>query len=265
MINIFKSLKPVIVCSLLAGGITACNTTKKTAEAIPPSGSHEPVRAMDYIGQKLHYVSFSGKADLQVSTESGNQNLNLNLRMRKDRDIWASILAMGVLEAARAYITSDSLFGLDRLSKTAYVLSYEEGMQLIGADIPFPMLQHLITGDPFIGEEVSPARVETADSVIQITQQQEGFEQVLTYHLQSRLLQHLTLNVPGRHFRCDIDYDTYKPVELKQPFAYSRRIIIDQAGKKIFLNMEFKNAHIDLPVDMNFSVPASYKRGAVTP
>jgi hypothetical protein len=264
MTNKIKSGSSIIVCGLIIWAAASCNTTKKTTESIPAAGSesHNLPRAADYIGQKLDYRSFSGKTDLQVRTETQNQNLNLNVRMRKDQDIWTSVLAMGVLEAVRAYITPDSLFGLDRLSKTAYVLSYKEGMQLIRAEIPFPMLQNLIIGNPLI-QDVPIANVEVKDSTILITQNDGAFRQVLTYHLRSHVLQHLSLKSSTRDFRCEADYSEYKPLALKQPFAFSRDIQIEQDGKKIYLKLDFNKAQLDEPVDMNFVIPSSYSRGAI--
>lgn len=263
MTDLLQNGKLMITCILLVWGATACKTAKKATEAAPaPAVSHKAPDAANYAGQRLSYTSFSGKADIEIKTETQNQNLVLNLRMQKDKDIWASVLAMGLFEAARAYMTPDSLLGLDRLSKTAYMLSYEEGMQLIRADIPFPMLQNLIIGNPFI-QDVPIAGAEVKDSMILITQDQGEFEQVLTYHLQSHALQHLSLKSSRRDFRCEINYGGYRPVALKQPFAFSRNIQIEQDGKKIVLDLNFNRAQIDVPVDMSFSIPVSYRQGII--
>jgi hypothetical protein len=216
-------------------------------------------KAEDYLGQLIAYNTFSGKAQMHFEKKDQNQDFTANVRMQKDKNIWSSIIALGIAEVARAYITPDSLRAIVRIGKKAYALSYKEGQELIQAQVEFPVLQNLFIGNPLIND-VPVRDFKEQDSLVLITLVKDDFTQVLTYNKQTGLLQQLALSSDKRDFKCDVRYEKYGAITNKQPFAFNRYIVITNKGEEIKLDMEFSKAELDVPIDVNFSIPTSYDR-----
>jgi len=253
--NHFRKIYSVLWLAGFSVAFTACKTASTVATK--PTEKVKTLQPEEYLAQKINFRTFSGKADLSLVKDDQNQNFSANIRMHKDKDIWSSLMVLGIAEVARAYITPDSLQALVRIGKKAYALSYEEGLKLIQAQVPFPVLQNLIIGNPLM-DSAKMVKVERQDSTIRITQQQKDFTQVLTYQETTRLLQKLSLSADQKDFKCTIDFSDYRPLALKQPFAYSRHIQIHNNEADILLDIDFNKAEVDVPVLMNFSIPASY-------
>jgi len=255
-----KDIIPLLAVVLLAG-VSACNVHKKIVEKpLEEASKATEVQKPDvYLKHRLDYKTFMGKGSLHVVTPDKSQNLNLVVNMNKDKDIMGSIRAMGLLEVARAFATPDSLFALNRLNKTAYVLGFEQGVKLLQAEIPFAALQDLFIGSPLMPETTPVTGMSVKDSVISITQQKDSFVQVLNYSLGTQVLESLKLTALNKPFSCTIKFSNYRKIGLGQPFAYDRTIDIDNKGKKINIELSFEDATIDMPVNTNFRIPGSYK------
>lgn len=237
--------------------ISSCAGSKKIAA--PVERPREGRSPEEYLAQKIVYTSFAGKAQTHFESKDQNQDFTTNLKMKKDQQVWASIVALGIAEVARASITPDSLRAVIRIGKKAYALSYEEGLKLIQAQVDFPVLQNLFIGNPLIDKgPIQNSQIK--DSLLHITMVNEDFKQELIYHTGTGLLERLNLTSAKRDFACNIIYGKYGAVNYKQPFAFSRTMVIDNAGEQVKLNLEFSKAELDVPVDLPFEIPASYTR-----
>jgi hypothetical protein len=267
--NSFKHIRTtcsklgIALCSVaLIISAEACKTTKKavTTEPVKPAG--ETLKPEDYLSRVIVWNSFNGKADMHFENKDQNQDFNGNLRLRKDKDIWASVIALGIAEVARAYITPDSLKAIVRIGKKAYALSYKEGLELIQAQVEFPVLQNLFIGNPLISD-VPVKKWDQKDSFVVITQIKDDFTQELTYNKRTGTLTDLQLSSTQRNFKCNIRYEKYGPITNQQPFAFNRYIVINNKGEEIKLNMEFNKAELDVPVEISFTIPDSYERMSI--
>jgi len=252
--------RTTLIGALMLSSIYSCKTSKKIASAPEVTNKIEQGRKPeDYLQQKINYSNFSGKAQMHYEGKNQSQDFTANIRMRKDKDIWSSIVALGgLLEAARAYVTPDSLKAIDKLGRKAYVLSYGEGTNLIDAQVEFPALQNLIVGNVLF-DNVPVKNVTEQDSLIMIAMSKDDFNQTLTYNKNTGLLQQTTLVSERRNFTCNISYEKYGAITGKQPFAYNRSIDISNKGQQVKLTMEFSKADLDVPVEMPFSISDSYK------
>jgi hypothetical protein len=259
--SVFSKSKIILGGLALMLTAAACSTAKKVATTEPVK-TVETLKPEDYLSHTIAWTAFNGKADMHFENKDQNQDFAGNLRMHKDKDIWSSIIALGIAEVARAYITPDSLKAMVRIGKKAYVLSYKEGLELIQAQVEFPVLQNLFIGNPLISG-VPVKHVEQKDSSIIITQVKDDFTQDVTYNKRTGTLTHLTLSSPQRNFKCEIRYEKYGPITNQQPFAFNRYIMINNKGEAIKLDMEFSKAELDVPIETAFSIPDSYERMAI--
>lgn len=263
----FRKLSIAISSVILMMGMEACHTTKNAlvVEQKPniDTTKKETLRAADFLNKQIAWNTFNGKAGMHFEKGDKNQDLSCNLRMKKDKEIWASLIALGILEAARAKITPDSLQAIYKIDKTAYVLSYKEGQELIGAQVEFPALQRLFIGNPLIASDVKVEKFEVLDTTVKITQVQDGYTQILTYSRKDWTLMNLQLSSAERQFDCNISYSKYSAITLQQPFAFERHVVIKNKGEEIKVDMDFSKAELDVPVETNFSIPSSYDRAQI--
>ena len=176
--------------------LQACHSTKKAlvVDETKPVASKETLHAEDFLNKNISWSTFNGKTSVHYENNDQNQDLTCNLKMQKDKDIWASFIALGILEAARAKITPDSLKALNKINKEGYALSYKKGQALIGTQVDFSVMQNLFVGNPLIAN-VPVSKFEPKDSTVAITQAKDGFTQVLN-------LQPHKLYLKGITFKC---------------------------------------------------------------
>lgn len=264
---LFRKIGVVIGAGALLMSIEACHTTKKALveeeRKVVADTAKVVLHAEDFLSRSISWNTFNGKAGVHFEKGDKNQDLSCNLKMKKDKEIWASLIALGILEAARAKITPDSLQAIYKIDKIAYVLSFKEGQELIGAQVEFPQLQRLFVGNPLIGPEVKVSKFEELDSTVKITQVQDGFTQTLTYDKKRFTLSQLQLVSTEKQFDCNISYENYSAITLQQPFAYVRHMVIHNKGQEIKMDMDFSRAELDTPVEANFSIPDSYERAVI--
>jgi hypothetical protein len=256
-----KSSNIAAITGLFAAAlISSCSGSKKLADPIPETPvATQATDPESYLNQSIDYRTFSGKTSMQLDRNGEKQNFTANLRMNRGKDIWSNVIVLGITEVARAYITTDSLKAIVRIGKKAYATSYQEGLELIQAQVEFPVLQNLFIGNPLLSG-LPVQKFEVQDSLMHITVQKDDFTQVLSFHKDKRTLQQLSLTSAQRQFSCDIRYSAFAPITNQQPFAFNRSININNKGQQIRLDMEFSKAELDVPVDVSFTIPDSYER-----
>lgn len=245
-------------CTLI---IASCGGNKKLAGETE-KGSQVPIpeiKLEDYYKQTLSYKSFSGKANMHIKNPKLDQKVVANIKMNHKKNIWSSVQAMGgLVEAARAYITPDSLKALVPLTRDAYALSFKEGLELIQADLEFVSLQNLFMGNPLLADKKNP-KVKLLDSnTVQVVVLQDDYTLTILYDKTTQLIkeQFITNNI--KKFTCKILQSNYKPLVDKQPFAFTRSISINNNGETTELDMNFSKAEIDIPASVSFRIPDSY-------
>ncbi len=260
LMRLSQPIKATILLLALPLFLAACGSSKSAVETPVKPGKMSP---KDYLAQQIHYNTFSAKAQMHYEGEGASQDFTANIRMHKDKDIWASITALGgLIEAARAYIVPEKLQALNRLGREYYDMGYQEGLNLIQAQVSFADLQNLFTGNPLMADAPVSSSSET-DTTIMIVMKKDDVTAALLYSKTTGLLQSTELSAPQRQFHCRIEYSAYGATTGKQPFSYKRQLQITNAGKTVRLDMNFNKAELNVPVDVSFSVPSSYKKGAI--
>lgn len=251
------------ICCSIAMIILAssCGPSKKAARTAVEAGPVEqPKDLSDLYKKHFVYSTFSGKAKMRYEGGGQKQSFTANLKMKKGETIWASIIALGIQEVARAQITPERLQAVERLSRSSYDMSFEEGVKKLNAPISFPMLENLLIGNPvLLGEKVKATKVQGSE--ILITVEKDGYVQTLTYDANAQTLMKQVIESSAKKFVCSITYADHVIVSGQQ-FAKTRSIKIEDKAKNktTLLDMEFTTHDVDGAVDVNFSVPANYKQ-----
>lgn len=258
----FKSTAlTVIIAGLMLSG-TSCKTTKKVKKEEVPVVVTPVVKPDDF--SKLYersftYTTFSGKAQMHYVGNGQDQNFAATIKMEKDKKVWLSVIALGIQEIARAQITPEKMQAIERLGRSAYDMTFEEGLKKLNAPIEFPMLENLLIGNPVM-QNLKIKDISSTGSEVKIITEKEGYVQTLTYDKNTQNLIEQLIVSEAKKFKCTVKYSDYVAVN-GQAFAKNRVINIeDQAkNKTTLLEMDFNKYDLDGALDIQFSIPANYK------
>lgn len=135
---------------LLLAVVFSCGKKKdaKPNSAITSEKKEQPPAIVsEFIAWPQNY--WVAKAKVNLNMHGNSFSVNLTLRAERDKCIWFSANAMGLLEIARGKIDTDSARILDKFHNTCYV----GGVDGLGAFLPVPMqlsqLQHFLMGKVF--------------------------------------------------------------------------------------------------------------------
>jgi len=255
-----KGLPIILTAATLIGGFSACGPSKKvaensvTVEVQPKLTNYEELYTKSFV-----YENFTGKARMRYEGNGQKQSFTATIKMKKGEKVWASIVALGIQEVARALITPEKLQAVERLSRSAYDMSFEEGVRKLNAPISFDMLENLLIGNPVVtGAQVSSVKL--VEENVEITVKKDEYVQLLTYNIDTRQLLTQTISSENKNFQCTIQYSNYT-ILGGQNFALKRSISIEDKakGQSTLLEMEFINEDLNGGIDFNFSIPSNYK------
>src|ERR1700744_5431328 len=144
------SNKLLIVCCVLT--MLGCHARKKLL-ADPSAGA--PVKHVNNIedklsairAQQINFNTFSGKAKTSLNINGDTHDVTLNIRINNNKEIWVSVTALLGIEAARAVITPDSIWVINRLQGLYLKKPFNFIYQYTNKQVDYAMLQSLFTAN----------------------------------------------------------------------------------------------------------------------
>ena len=127
-----KAVFTGLICLFL--GLSACKKAPTTIDG-------NQISRFEYLDTKF-----------KLSYENGPESLNgkVKLRLKKDSLIWASITGPLGAEGIRAKVIQDSIFMIDRISKSYIESGLDTLNHIMNFEVNFEMLQSLVLGQmPF--------------------------------------------------------------------------------------------------------------------
>lgn len=239
--------------------------TKKVIIAVPPVNNQntvevdkkpENLKLLESKNINFSTLSLKGKADLDID---GNQNnVTMNIRMQKDKKIWVIVTAAGgIVEVARAMITPDSLFLLNKLEKTYTKKPFSYIYKFTNSQINFDLLQAVLSGNavPDFMTTKSNLIQENGVWILNGTTESLAYGSVFNTLLK---VAETTLNdaKAGQAFK--VSYGKYTPLN-NALFPSSLNISTKSGVKKMNVGIEFSKIESNVAVDFPFTVPKSYE------
>lgn len=230
-----------------------------------PSQTTTPSTAVPAAAVKANNVTFrylSAKGRAQLDVPGLKQTVNLNVRVRQDSVIWLSISVAG-FEAARAYITPDSVQVLNKLQREYYAGNFSYLKQRFNVDVTFAQLQALLLGNylPPTDNTTTPT-VSTEGPVQRVEYTQSGLLVQQLLQLTQGRVQQLAVRDPKTQNQYTVDYSDFRPLEaVAQPFAYSTLVQVKQKSNTSTVAINYRNVDVDKErLSFPFSVPSGYAR-----
>ena len=217
--------------------------------------------------QAFHYTTLSARLSAEIITPQKELSSRVDLKMVKDSAFQLSIVPILGIEVFRIEFSRDSVKVLDRLNKH-YVAEGYDGMKgQLPVEFNFYNLQALFTNRVFLpGEqEISPEKynrfkliqdgpkavAKTRDIMnLLYTFMADGEEKLLSLHVTDK----------NEQYNLYWDYKDFRLVEKQVfPMLMDVRVVANnkQTGKLV---LSFGRIEPNVPVKLDFSIPAKYKR-----
>ncbi len=239
----------------------ACNTNKKVTTV--PEPENAPLTAEDYlkdiVQQQLQADWLDASAKLNYDDGSMAVGATATIKMEKDKVIWMSVKKFG-FEIARAMITPDSLFILDRFNKeySAEPISYIADKFNLPGDIV--TLQQILLGNPVFLTQSSP-KAQAEDGQLRWSASTDQARNDFWFTLPNYDLERVEVEQPTQQRSLTMQLQNYQDAGGNRDFSYLRKIAVDSRETgKADIEIEFTKVELNVPTDIKFSVPPRYQR-----
>lgn len=223
----------------------------------------------EVIERQPTYQTLALRGKTRYDLDGQSQSFSHRIHIRNGENIWASLSMFG-LEGARAFITRDSVFVIDRLKKQYIATDFSYLQAILNLQVDFDQLEQLLIGHPAMATEAEPLEQDQEIAVktagiepigpLRVYQSDEGPLQILFFLSdETGLLTHLSAYHDRRKLRTLIFYSEYQPVE-DHKLPYLAEVTLSGANNGE-IEMQHKRIEVDPErLSFNFNIPAGYER-----
>ncbi len=250
--------KTLIIALLGALALSSCKAWRKKHKHEPAPVVVSGTDAGEGLPRK-NWVCLTGKVSVDLQPpEQEKMSFTASFRMKRDSVIWMSISPGLGFEAARALITRDSVYVLNRLQKEYTVYSFSFIEDLMKTDIELLDLQNILTGNP-VFDSVSYSRLPN-NSILQFEARRANLKNMITVLAASMF-------ITGNDIY-NLDASAQKLlVQYSDPLDFGGIVLpvhtsIRATGPKgeVKADLELNNATKPESIQIPFNIPADYER-----
>jgi hypothetical protein len=229
--------------------------TRPATETRSTSYLKKKLRTHDH--ENLKYLNTQAK----VFIEGNGQSINVtaNIIWVRDSIMWVNVKKFG-LEAARALVTPDSVFVLNRLEKTYSARGLESLQRQYSLPAGFDLIQSLILSTPWFFEDID-LNADIKDGMHRLAGSNGRYS--TEYRLEEEaywLRQELFLQ-PRDTRTVSISFENYKKTALAGWFPYLRTVeAYSQETGDMRLSIEFNDVEFNVPKSFRFEIPQHYEK-----
>jgi hypothetical protein len=260
-----KLIYTVLVISVLA----SCTAAKKAQQVKPVMAADttkttivEAPETVASVLSKLNHIdynTFSGKADVDYTSDGKGTGFNIKLQMYKDSLIWISVTGPLDIEGARALITKDSVKIINKLQREYILTSISYLQEKTGLPLDLKTMQDLLIGNPVFLDKDSSTYIKNNGN-IEITSQTKYFKNFLVALLPGYLPSSSKLDDidANRNRSAELYYSNYQMTD-KANFSQTRNIKVNYK-KVIAVHIDFKSWKFNQELNTHFSIPSGYTK-----
>ncbi len=243
-----------ILTSILAS--TACNTTRRAHKGdLKPRSEKYLMKRL--LANQVNAEWLGTKAKISYQDEYVRESFTAYVRMKKDSAIWMSIKKFG-FEGARAFITPDSIFVLDRLNNEYIAQPFEYAQKEFRLPVGFQGLQAMLLGNPVFFSNKTETGVD--GSRYKFSQKTENLHAEYWLDVVKILLSEFKIEDFRNKRELTYTASDYQLLPDKQNFSYFRRFNLKSSDLgSMQVSIDFSKVEIDVPQNMSFSIPKRYE------
>ncbi len=251
------------LCVLL---LAACKTSHSGLASGSLSSAEGAAFVSGVIDNALTCESVTGKMKFALDANGKQVSLGGNLRMKRNDVIQLSLVAFGLVEAARIEFTADEVLVVDRLNKQYVRASYADLDFLNEAGVNFYTLQALFWNELFLpgGGQVTAEEskafsvTKESDQAVLTGKSSRLFSTRFFASLADGLLRKTEIStVPP--YRLNWSYEEFTPVEMK-PFPGKMRIDLEGLNRPATITLRLSNVRADADWETRTKVSGRYKQ-----
>ncbi len=259
--NTFYSIQySSLLFLLLIGLLSSCGGLKKGTEANKDISEDNPMALLERLAAKELDAEWLN-ANARIAYKGGGMSVSgsANIRMKKDSLIWIRVKKLG-FEVARAMITVDSVYILDRLNNeyAIYDLDYLEHSYNLPGD--FQMVQNLFLGQPYFMEPRA-VNLSIEEQAYQLTEASSNFQ--VDYTIAPDDLRLEALQFASKDGKDDLKaaFSEFGTLDNNQLFSYFRQLDMSSSSLgQTNITIKFSQIELDQPKDTGFRIPSRYTR-----
>lgn len=265
--NVCSMVLLALVVGLLA---VSCGSKKSvTGSGVNLSEVSDAAYLRGVVANAPDFDEFSAKMRLTASYGGENISVGGSIKMKKDEVIQLSLVAIGIVEAARIEITPKRLLLLDRIGRRYMEVDYDELKFFADSKIDFYTLQALFWNELFLpgvkhveGNDIFRLNVNRGEAQVTLTSQAS---KRLCYSfltaLESGRLEESQVHVTakkGAGYQMNWSYTDFLPLGGQQ-FPSKMNLSLDGTEKPMKAAFSFSRWNTQVEYEP-LSVPARYKR-----
>jgi len=248
----------------VAMSILSCKVRKQLLSARPVADSTAKVKTIDIKAAELnairaaqtHFNTFNGRATIQININGDKNNGTLSLRIQAGQKIWASVTAIAGIEVARALITPDSIFFINRLQSVYFKKPFSYINKLAGKQVNFKTLESLFVGNALPELLNDSVVLKTNADTVTVSGKSDSLVYKLILGAGMRAVQTNISNQNESQSLQIINNAFLQSVNHFIPTQIGIKTVVN--GKKIQVNLRYTKFDFDQPLEFPFSIPASY-------
>ncbi|MFN4256815.1 MAG: DUF4292 domain-containing protein [Saprospiraceae bacterium] len=248
---------------ILTAAQSTCSSKKSAA-----SNASKPAteaRSVDFLQKKLadnslkNVERLSAKAKIAVDQDGSMLNVSANLIWVKDSMLWLNVRKFGI-EGARALITRDSVFVLNRLEKTVSVKSWDWLRREYNLPEGFSLLENVVLARAWFDPGTKLA-ADIRDSLHRISGTNGRFSADYRIEESSFRLRKMTFLEPKDSRAVTFGFEGYEKISGASHFPYLRTVeAFSPEDGATRLEIELSDVEINVPKNWRFEIPSHYKR-----
>lgn len=256
-LGMYSFSKHVLILFILLSVLISCRTSKlkENTGPAPDRTSDEVLKALSKNARTYNF--YTAKINGDVDTEDFGIKLQIGLWIQKDKYIFSTYKKLN-FEAARSYITHDSIYIVNRLQRYYQAEQLNSIWDMIQMQIPMSQMQDVI-----VGNQIIPGAGQIIDFIRQendylMSFMYEGNEVQYTIDGYNTMVKKVKITSP-EHGDITAEYEDFRNAGgVKRP--YKNTIVLKSPDLNATIKLDLKEIMWDKDSNIQFSVPPRYER-----
>jgi hypothetical protein len=253
----FSTSKVILFSFVFVILLISCRTTKLKQSSSPaPDRTAEEVLGLLKKNER-GYDFYTAKINSEIDTEDFGISVQIGLWVKKNKYIFSTYKKLN-FEAARSYITPDSIYIINRLQGYYNAEEIRSIWNIINMQVPVSQMQDIIVGNhivPVISEVINFSR-QDEDYLLHFAY--EGNDVKYTINGYTGMVRQVKISSPA-HGDITADYEDFRSTGgVKRP--YKNTILLKSPELNATIKLNLKEIIWDKDSDIQFSIPARYER-----
>ena len=202
----------------------------------------------------LQYQSLQWRGQALIEREGKQQKISVTLRLKKDEGIWVSVSV--IIPLALAFITPKQLQFYEKINRQYAQIDYGQAKNLIGAQVDYRMVEHIITASPLDKRALKRAKITFTQNTYVLSSKKRRVSLIWEYDAAFRLI---SQQISNDKTTVRIDYNDYKLIDNQWiPEQLSATLL--GADKSTKLKLQSKQTQLNRKFKMPFEIPKGYAK-----